>query len=195
MNRNAFYITMTLVVLAFSGAARAQATITKCQDADGNWHYGDFAAEACAQDSKITEIDQRGIQVRETDAPPTQQEIDARKKAEEQARLEAEREAEQRRRDNQLLQTYDSAAAIEEARDARLDALDREMESHLLFQQDLVDEKESLKNNEQDSERMSSLDEQIQQYDQAIAKLKSERQAIIDEYDADLERYRALTDG
>ena len=195
MNRNAFYMTMTLVVLAFSGAARAQVTITKCQDADGNWHYGDFAAEACAQDSKITEIDQRGIQVRETDAPPTQQEIDARKKAEEQARLEAEREAEQRRRDNQLLQTYDSAAAIEEARDARLDALDREMESHLLFQQDLVDEKESLKNNEQDSERMSSLDEQIQQYDQAIEKLKSERQAIIDEYDADLERYRALTDG
>lgn len=188
---------MTLVILLFSAAAGAQTTITKCQDKDGKWHYGDFASEACARDSTITEIDQRGLEVRETEAPPTQEELDAEKEAERQASLEAERRAKQQEEDNRLLQTYDSAEAIIEARDERVEAMDRKLESHRLFRQDLMDEKEKMaqENSEDNSEKISSLDQQIQQYDQAIEALKNERQSTVEEYDAVLERYRALTDG
>lgn len=190
-------LSIVLAVLLFSGSAGAQVTITKCQDKDGNWHYGDFAAESCDRDSKITEIDERGVRVRETRPPPTQEELDAKIEAERQARLEAEREAERQRKDEQLLHTYDSAKAIERARDEHVAALDREMESYRLFKQALIDEKAALKNDDAEAsdERIGNLDEQIRQYDRAMDKLQNERRSTVEQYDSDLERYHALTDG
>lgn len=190
-------LSVTLVILLFSGVAGAQKTITKCQDKDGKWHYGDFASEACATDSTVTEIDQRGLEVRETDAPPTQEELDAAKEAERQARLEAEREAEQQEQDNRLLQTYDSADAIINARDEHVAALDLELEGHRLFRQDLVDEKEKLEKEKKEgnSEKIDNIIEQIRQYDEAIQALENERRSTIEHYDTEFQRYRALTDG
>lgn len=178
------------VVLLFAGAAQAQ-TISKCQDAEGNWHYGDFAAEACAEESTITEIDERGNTVDESDAPPTKEELEAQKAAKEQERLEAERRARQQAEDRRLLQTYDSAQAIVNARDDRVSALEQELESHRLFRQDLVDEKKRIQD-EADEGRMSKLNGQIQEYDQAIERLEEERREVVEKYNHELERYRAL---
>lgn len=190
----AVYRTFHAMVAAGLLAAAAQGqTITKCQDADGNWHYGDFAAEACAQDSKITEIDERGLKVKETDAPPTEEELEAQKAAEEQQRLEADRQARQEADEQRLLRTYDNAQSIIDARDERLSALERDLESYRLFRQDLVEERSSLQNNNGNAGRINDLEQQIRQYDNAIESLQEERGEIIEEFNVDLERYRELT--
>jgi len=179
--------------LLCAGAAQAQ-TITKCQDADGNWHYGDFAAEACAEDSKVTEIDQRGLKVKETDAPPTQEELDAQKAAEEQARREEERRASEQAEDRRLLQTYDSAQAIIDARDERVRAIEQELDSHEMFRQDLVDEKERVVSDGEE-ERVEQLNRELEQYDAAIERLERERRETVEEFNHELERYRELAGG
>lgn len=181
-----------LVALLLAGAVQAQ-SITKCQDAEGNWHYGDFAASACAEESTITEIDERGQLVRESDAPPTEDELAARQAAEEQEREEAERRSRQAAEDRRLLQTYDSAEAIIEARDKRLDALELELASHRLFRQDLVDERQKAQDSGNGG-RLGELDQQIEQYDAAIQRLEQERRNIRDSYGQDLERYSELVD-
>lgn len=183
------YLTAALLL---AGAVHAQ-TITKCQDAEGNWHYGDFAAEACAEQSTITEIDERGLEVDTTEAPPTQDELDARQSEEERERQEAERRAREEAEDRRLLQTYDSDEAIIRARDQRVSALEQELESHRMFRQALVEEKQDTadENNEQ---RAADLNVQIGQYDTAIERLEEQRREVIEEYDQELERYRELTD-
>lgn len=181
------------LVLPAAGAVYAQ-SITKCQDEEGNWHYGDFAAEACSEQSTITEIDERGIKVDETDAPPTQEELEARQAEEERQRLEEESQARAEAEDRRLLQTYDSDEAIIRARDQRVSALEQELESHRLFRQDLVDEKETL-SAQGNAGRIADLDEQLEQYDTAIQRLEEQRRDIVEEYNRELERYRELTDG
>lgn len=199
MTRARYPLTTTVLpvlagaVLLLAGAAQAQ-TISKCQDAEGNWHYGDFAAEACAEESTITEIDERGNTVDESDAPPTKEELEAQKAAKEQERLEAERQARREAEDRRLLNTYDSVQAIIAARDDRVSALEQELESHRLFRQDLIDEKKSIQD-EANEARVNKLDGQIQEYDQAIERLEEERREVVEKYNHELERYRALTGG
>lgn len=183
---------VAVAAFLFFGAAHGQ-SITKCQDAEGNWHYGDFAAEACAEESTVTEIDERGLKINESEAPPTQEELDARKAAEQREQEEVERRARQEKKDRRLLQTYDSTQAIVTAREQRVQALERDLESHRLFRQDLVDEKQALENSGENGEHLSEVGRQIEQYDQAIQKLEQERQSTIEEYNEDLERYRELT--
>lgn len=180
------------VLMLIAGAAQAQ-TISKCQDADGNWHYGDFAAEACAEESTITEIDERGMKVKESDAPPTAEELEAQKAAEERQRQEEERIASEAAEDRRLLQTYDSAQAIVNAREQRLSALDQELVSHRLFRQDLVNERQKVQT-DGNGDRVGELDHQIEQYDAAIQRLEEQQTEIREQYNRELERYRELTE-
>ena len=73
-----FGFTATAPYAANSG----RAPIKKCQDEDGNWHYGDTAAAECSK-SKIIEINNQGYKSRVIDAPATEQELIARKASEE----------------------------------------------------------------------------------------------------------------
>lgn len=188
-----FPVSRLMLAVCLSWTAAHGQTITKCQDEDGNWHYGDFASEACARESKITEINDRGIQVRETDAPPTQEELEAREAAKQEAQQEAARSAEQAMEEQRLLQTYDTAQSIIDARDKRLEALDRDMESYRLFRQDLVEEKSMLESNDGEAERISDVERQIQQYDEAIQALQKEHRETMEEFNKDLDKYRELT--
>lgn len=191
MTRNRYILAIAFLAASalLSGAAGAE-TITKCQDSEGNWHYGDFAADACAEDGTITEIDERGVKVKESEAPPTQEELDAQEAAREQQEQEAARRERQEAEDQRLLQTYDSTQAIVDARDQRVSAINQEIESHELFRQDLVDEKQRL---DGDGDRVAELEGQIEQYDEAIRRLQQEREETRQKYNRDLERYRELT--
>lgn len=175
-------------------AAHGQ-SISKCQDAEGNWHYGDFAAEACEEKGTVTEMDERGLKVDESEAPPTQEELEARRAEKQRQQEQAERRAEQEKKDRQLLQAYDSARAIIRARESRVEALDRELESHRLLRQDLVDARKEAQERGDNADRVGNLEQQIQQYDAAIKKLESQRRTTIDEYNQVLDRYRELTSG
>jgi len=192
---------MAVLALGHIGAAGAQ-TIKKCQDADGKWHYGDFAAEQCEQ-SRITEIDDRGLKVREREVPPTQEEIRARDEAA--ARLEEERRELEAQRlvDQRLLSTYESPEAIVRARDERLEAIQTSIHINEDFLARLQQRRQEQVEIRDDSktpsdqraraeQRIEKLDSQIRQYEGAIESKMQERSHVKERYGADLERYREL---
>jgi carboxypeptidase C (cathepsin A) len=168
--------------------------ITKCQDAQGNWHYGDFASSACASNAPITQINQEGITVKKEGPPPTEEELEKQKAEREKKQQETRQRAKQRQEDQRLLRTYDSAQSIIDARNERINAMDRDLKNQRLFRKGLVDQKEKVEKAGNSKTRIDSLDEQIEQYDESIESIESQKQATIEEYDRQLKRYRELTE-
>jgi len=111
---------LTLLLAGIDGLLATNAwAIKKCQDSEGNWHYGDFAVHACSQ-SKITTLDARGNITEEQEAPLTDQEKQAQAEA---LRLEKEqlaKETAQREERNRILSIYETEADIERQRDNQL---------------------------------------------------------------------------
>lgn len=170
-------------------------TIKKCQDADGNWHYGDHAAFECEQSGRITEMDEQGDKVGEIEAPPTQDELDAKQRAEEQMSMQQESEADQQRLDQRLLVTYDSSESILLTRDALLAALDSAIEADQILRDRLADELVRLKDS-QDSEdvaNVASIKIQIEDFDEAIRDRRAKREIAKEKYDIEHKRYQELT--
>ncbi|MEA3291239.1 MAG: hypothetical protein U9Q71_02880 [Pseudomonadota bacterium] len=111
-------------VLLWPAAGQAQSSIKKCQDADGNWHYGDFAAEECAR-SKITEMSESGTKIGEELPPATAVELEWQWRREAERRYEAEAAAKQHAEDAKLIATYASKDVIVATRDRHLGEIDR----------------------------------------------------------------------
>ncbi|MGB5225434.1 MAG: hypothetical protein WBM38_01425 [Arenicellales bacterium] len=185
-------------VLFFSVSAHA---ISKCQDADGKWHYGDNAASICG-DARITIIDDRGRKIDEVPPPMTVEEFNAleaeekRKAAEE--RENAKRELEKRR----ILAIYPREESIIRARDERLKGMD----NNIRVQEALLDDMrldmkvlESKKVPEDPKARakresqINSQQESIDAYYQAITRLRREREQTSEKYERILSEFRELT--
>lgn len=185
-------------VLFFSVSAHA---ISKCQDADGKWHYGDNAASICG-DARITIIDDRGRKIDEVPPPMTVEEFNAleaeekRKAAEE--RENAKRELEKRR----ILAIYPREESIIRARDERLKGMD----NNIRVQEALLDDMrldmkvlESKKVPEDPKARakresqINSQQESIDAYYQAITRLRREREQTSEKYERILREFRELT--
>lgn len=125
-----------LLMAAFAAHAAGPASTTdktpprikKCQDAKGNWHYGDKADELCSG-SKIMELDKQGVQRKVIAVPKTGAELKAMedaKLAEEQAKKAAE---EQAKRDSQLLAAYTHEEDITSTRDRRISEVDAQIKA------------------------------------------------------------------
>jgi hypothetical protein len=185
-------------ILFFSVSAHA---ISKCQDADGKWHYGDNAASICG-DARITIIDDRGRKIDEIPPPMTVEEFNAleaeekRKAAEE--RENAKRELEKRR----ILAIYPREESIIRARDERLKGMD----NNIRVQEALLDDMrldmkvlESKKVPEDPKARakresqINSQQESIDAYYQAITRLRREREQTSEKYERILSEFRELT--
>ena len=97
MKRITFIVSAILIfgVFPFSFAH----AIKKCQDSDGNWHYGDIAVAQCNK-SKVTTLNERGFIASEKDAPKTPEELE--KEAAEKAKAEAEAERIQAEEDERV---------------------------------------------------------------------------------------------
>lgn len=185
-------------VLFLSVSAHA---ISKCQDADGNWHYGDNAASICG-DARITIIDDRGRKVDEVPPPMTVEELNAleaeekRKAAEE--KEHAKRELEKRR----ILAIYPREESIIRARDERLKGMD----NNIRVQEELLDDlrldmkvleakkmPEDPKARASLESRIESQQESIDQYYRAITRLRREREQTSEKYERILKEFRELT--
>jgi len=165
--------------------------IKKCQDADGNWHYGDTAADECAR-SKITVIDKRGLKVEEVGAPPTAEEL-ARQKAEAAAQQEAEAKAEEEKRSRErILSIYDSEAAIFRARDERLGHIDRQIATYKNMSGRLQQRLDKARSTGATPEAVKVLEADLGAYENAIVTSEQQRSEIMEHYAQDLELYRAL---
>jgi len=193
MNKLVLLVVSLLCILPVS--AQDTPTFKKCQDADGKWHYGDHAAFECEQSSRVTEMDEGGNTVGHTDAPPTQEELDARQRAEEQAAEQEIVEANQRRIDQKLLNIYDSAENIRRTRDALIAFLDSSIEGNEDLRQRLVDVLDEIEAGELPvtPDQPELLRQQIAEYDIAIQESLTKRRVVQKKYDADYQRYLELT--
>ena len=101
----------------------AWAQITKCQDANGKWHYGNYAADVCAQ-SDITHMDGQGNIVGQDSRPLTEAEqLQTKKQAEQEARVQAGLDSEQAERER-ILEIYDSEQDILRMREKKLEGIE-----------------------------------------------------------------------
>lgn len=175
--------------------------ISKCQDENGKWHYGDNAASVCGN-ARITIMDDRGRKVDEVAPPMTVEEFNAleaeeiRKAAED--RLEAKRQQERRR----ILAIYPREESIIRARDERLKGMD----NNIRVQEELMDDmrldlkaleakkvptdaKAKMKLESRQKLQQANIDE----YYQAITRLRREREQAAQKYDRILREFRELT--
>ncbi len=106
--------------------------IKKCQDDQGNWHYGDTAEAACSR-SKITTLNDRGFITDQQEAPKTQEELAAEESArtaEEEARVKQEAAEEERQR---ILSIYETEDDIDRQRDNQLDSVQSNIDVHTAY--------------------------------------------------------------
>ena len=177
--------------------------IKKCQDEAGKWHYGDEAAEECARE-RVIELSPEGIKTGVIKAPPTPEEV--RQREQQQAELaEARKRAEeQARRDEQLLATYGHEDDIKYIRDRKLAQLEYTISAANETMKPLRAalsrmQAEATKLRERGREVPADLSSQIQKtqaqiirHEVMITKKRQEQEAITQQADADLKRYREL---
>jgi hypothetical protein len=193
---------LALLVTVPAMAAGSSATIKKCQDAQGKWHYGDNADAECAQ-SKITVINEQGVVKKEVAAPPTAAELKAaeqRKDKEERARKVEE---DQKKKDQILLSTYGHEDDIKFVRDRRLAQVEASIKAsnetlkslnnvltRLLKQAE--DEQKTGKVSPETENQIESNKKQIAGREAEIAQKRREQDAIRTDAENDLTRYREL---
>ena len=98
-------------LLAFVLASPTALAIKKCQDEEGQWHYGDTAVYECEK-SKVTTLDSRGFIRDQNEAPKTAEELAAEQST--RAKIEAEEKklADEKEERNRILSIYQTEADI-----------------------------------------------------------------------------------
>ncbi|MBI5611577.1 MAG: hypothetical protein HY942_00695 [Gammaproteobacteria bacterium] len=193
---------LTTPVAAAPPTAKDKVKIKKCQDASGKWHYGDTADEECSQ-SKVIEINKRGIETKEIAAPLTADERQARELEQAEKEKEAALAAERKRKDKILLSTYTSEADITAMRDRKLSEIDvqiRGSQATLKNQQDALARLQAKAKTEGNGKPGSeptlasiAKTEAVIAKQQTFIQTKQQEQEVIkQQFQADLERYRQL---
>lgn len=205
MNRRIVLILAAAATLWSAGglAADTKGRINKCQDTQGRWHYGDTAAESCAQ-TKIEVMDQRGLRVKEVAAPPTAGELKSREAQAQAAEAAKQTAADQSKRDKQLLATYGHEDDIALARERRLADVKAQMainESTLATLRATLKRMQTQLENEsrggakapdQTAQNIAKTEAQIAKQETALTERAKEQETIKARYSEELARYREL---
>ena len=189
---------MLPAVLFFSAAGHA---ISKCQDAEGKWHYGDNAAAVCG-DARITIIDKRGRKIDEVAPPMTVEEFNALEAEELRKELEEKENAKRELEKRRILAIYPREESIIRARDERLKGMDNNIRVQEELLDDLRLEMKVLEAKKVPQEpkaraklesRMKAQQESIDDYYKAITRLRREREKTAEKYERILKEFRELT--
>ncbi|MGH1427030.1 MAG: hypothetical protein ACRBEE_03760 [Arenicella sp.] len=174
--------------------------IKKCQDKDGKWHYGTNSDYRCADSSKITTLNKNGVRVKEVNAVKTQEELDAEKKAREEAKLNREKEEFEKIERDRILTVYQSEEDIERARVEKLESLKRKIEQHGTYLKALESNEKSLANKKKNtsnkalkaqySKRIDELKPKAEASKKRVAELEKEKETVNEKYDNDLEVFK-----
>lgn len=192
--------TLNTSVAASPSTAKDKVKIKKCQDAAGRWHYGDTADEECSQ-SKVIEMNKRGIETKEIAAPLTGEERKAKELEQAEQEKEAQLAAERKRKDKILLGTYASEADITTMRNRKLSEIDvqiRGSQATLKTQQDALTRlqtKAKAEGNQaspQTQANISKTEATIAKQQTFIQTKQQEQETVKQQFQADLERYRQL---
>lgn len=201
-----FLLLLGLALPLAAADAKNGKLIKKCQDASGKWHYGDNAAEECAK-SKVTEISQQGMKKKETAAPASEEELEARERRREELEQEGKRVEARKRRDQLLLSTYDHEDDINFTRDRKLAQLETSIKASedtlkslrgalaRLETQAAEESRGGKAVSPQTAKGIAQTGNQIAAHEAAIQTTRKEQEAIRKQAAADLERYRELKQG
>lgn len=206
-NPSIFIILIVFLITAISPASAADAKkgsrIKKCQDAAGQWHYGDSADEECAR-SKVIELDARGVKRKEIAAPLTEAELKAREQNREQEEKARKIVEEQQRRDQQLLATYAIEDDIIMTRDRKISDIGAQISASLETLKSLRASLEKLQKQASEEQRttkqvssqttktISNNEAQIAKHEAYVEKMKRDQEATRVQYQSELERFREL---
>lgn len=123
--RSQFWSSIICISIMFV-AAPAMAKMYKWTDENGQVHYGD-AVPAQYLKKEHKEMNDQGLAVKKVKAAETEEQRAERLQLEAAQHEEKQKLAEQRRRDRVLLDTYTTERDLIAARDARLDAVDSQI--------------------------------------------------------------------
>jgi chromosome segregation ATPase len=195
---------LAAMVLAFAGTT-AHGAIKKCQDAKGRWHYGDHAAKECAKArSDVIEFDAGKAGKKVIDAPPTQEELRARREEQLRKQEAEKRKAEQAAEDKLLAQSYAHEDDIIYERNRKLKDLQQSIDSgnatleHLKgvlarAENAAEEEKKSGKGvSKNTSETLKRAKNQVQRHSALIEDKRKEMDKTTAHYEDALKRYREM---
>ncbi len=169
----------------------AGSRITKCQDSDGKWHYGDMAAQEC-EDSKWTALNAHGVVVDEKEVPPSAAELRARKARQAELRKEQERKAREEAEWQRMLSVYDREEFIVFARDTRLENLNAMIQvNHDLLKRlrENLEEYQLLSGEKAEAE-VKKLKQRIASFEQDNQEKTAEKERVVATYNELLRRFR-----
>lgn len=195
--------TLLLLILSILVVLPAQAKMYKWVDDDGNVHYGDKVPTKYLHKER-RELSEQGTLIKKVDRAATEEEKE-QKRLEEQARAEkAEQERVERAKDRVLLDTYTTERDLVAAKDARVEAVGSQIqlsETIIADAQRKLDEtakrvaqvKASGREVPQHMyDKMAREEKQLATHKKVAAGHKKNREAIIVQFDAYIERFRKL---
>lgn len=196
---------LTLLVVATAGAAPAEPTSSRlycCTDASGRRICGDLLPQGCYERA-YKELSGGGRVVREVEAPLTPEQ-----RAKKDAELRAQRdriakEAEARRRDQVLLESYSSVGELDRRRDRDLANVEGEIRSARAREADLVAQSAKLEKQKPAKGPLPKLladnlavnASELQAVRSIIAVKQREIGQLRLKFEADRQRYLELTGG
>ena len=205
ISRQAFALTLTLVLACGAGSALAQnsdkGVAYRWVDEHGVVHYGDTIPPQYARNSKQI-LNSEGVQIGQIDAEKTPQQMAA------EAHAHARRAAQQQH-DYFLLSTYTSVKDIESLRDERLAQIQAQQSAAQQYVQSLTSRLSSLQSRAQQfkpystqanaprmpddlaQELVQTLSE-VHVQDQAIEARTEQEAQVRSQFQSDIERFEAL---
>ena len=209
------YILFLILAVGISGPVLAASSadndkgpkIKKCKDAAGKWHYGDTAADECAQ-SKVTVISEKGFTKKVIAAPLTEAELKERELKKEELEKEQKNTEDQAKRDALLLSTYGVEDDINYVRDRKVAQIESSIHASeetlkslrgALARMEAQAKDETARGDkaaaEQTAKNIEQTKLQIGRHEAVVAARKKEQDDVRIQYAADLARYRELKKG
>jgi hypothetical protein len=195
--------TLALLSLTLASAAAEAAKLYRWTDADGNVHYSDkIPVEASGQGR--TELNKRGLEIDQVAPAKTKEEFEKERALE---LLRKEQEAlilEQKKKDRALLRSYRSEGDIVMARDGKLAAIDtskKVIESNIRLTKTRLDDMQrraavlERQGKPLGKDLESGIETTWKRLEQEYAGLvtrERDKDAVREEYDGYLERFRRL---
>ena len=175
--------------------------IKKCQDADGNWHYGDVSIAAC-DTSDVTTLTDDGFIAGTEPAPKTEEELKAEQEklaAEEAERLRIQQEEEEKLR---ILSIYETEEDIDRQRDNQLSSVDgnikvhegylKSMDSRIArYEEELAEETRKFRIEKLTNE-IEAAKTRVEKSSLELTQLKEQRASIVEKFAHETEVYLAL---
>jgi hypothetical protein len=167
--------------------------ITKCQDAEGNWHYGTFAADACI-DAVVDQLNESGTKIGEDRPPPSEEEVRRNEELAKDAKLKADDASAQYKRDIEIVRIYGTEETIIATRDRKIASIDNNIDITRQIKQGTIKDINKLKKLKQTKKVKRQVEERelaVKSYDRVIRHNLTEREKLFGNYITILAEFRA----